>query len=66
MQPLFEECSTFTDFLSLVFFVSGSYGSLARFRSLSRVHKANDSTIVAASGDFADYQYIERLLDKLK
>ena len=45
---------------------SGSYGSLARFRSLSRIHKVNDTTTVAASGDYADFQYIERLLDYLK
>ena len=45
---------------------AGSYGSLARYRSLSRVHKVNDTTIVAASGDYADFQHIERLLDRLK
>lgn len=43
----------------------GSYGSLARFRSISRVRKVTDSCIVAASGDYADFQYMERLFELL-
>lgn len=36
----------------------GSYGSLARFRSISRLLKVNDTTMLGASGDYADFQYL--------
>ena len=34
----------------------GSYGSLARFPNVERVIKINDNTVVACSGDYADFQ----------
>lgn len=40
----------------------GSYGSLARFRDISRLMKVNDSTLVGGFGDFADFQHIMKLL----
>ncbi|CAB4018932.1 Proteasome subunit beta type-4 [Paramuricea clavata] len=40
----------------------GSYGSLARFRSLSRLMKVNENTVIGASGDIADFQYIQETL----
>uniref|UniRef100_A0A8C4Z7Y3 Proteasome subunit beta n=2 Tax=Gadus morhua TaxID=8049 RepID=A0A8C4Z7Y3_GADMO len=43
----------------------GSYGSLARFRNVSRLMKVNDSTILGASGDYADYQYLKQVLDQM-
>ena len=43
----------------------GSYGSLARFRSISRMRKVTDSCAVAASGDYADFQYMDRLFENL-
>ena len=43
----------------------GSYGSLARFRSISRVRKVTDACAVAVSGDYADFQFMERLFDSL-
>nr|XP_039272799.1 proteasome subunit beta type-4-like [Styela clava] len=43
----------------------GSYGSLARFRNLSRIMKVNDTTVLAASGDYADYQYVKSVLDQM-
>lgn len=43
----------------------GSYGSLARFRSVSRVRKVTDSCVVAASGDYADFQFLDRLTEYL-
>ncbi len=43
----------------------GSYGSLARFRSISRVKKVSDNCAVAASGDYADFQFMERLFEYL-
>ena len=45
---------------------TGSYGSLARFRSISRLYKINDSTVAAGSGDYADFQYIEKLFEYMK
>ena len=43
----------------------GSYGSMARFRSVSRVRKVTDNCVVASSGDYADFQYMERILEYL-
>lgn len=43
----------------------GSYGSLARFRDIKRLYPVGESTIVGASGDLSDYQYIQHLLDSL-
>ncbi|NXC33769.1 PSB4 protein, partial [Campylorhamphus procurvoides] len=43
----------------------GSYGSLARFRGLSRLFRVNDSTVLGASGDYADFQYLRLLLDQM-
>lgn len=42
----------------------GSYGSLARFRDISRLMKVNDSTIVGGFGDYADFQFIMKLLEQ--
>lgn len=44
----------------------GSYGSLARFRDISRIYKVNDHCIVAGSGDYADFQYIMDMLKELQ
>lgn len=40
----------------------GSYGSLARFPDLQRILKVNESTIVAAGGDYADYQFLSEII----
>lgn len=48
-------------FLTLI----GSYGSLAKFRSLQRIRRVGKYTLVAASGEFSDFQYIMELLDNL-
>ena len=42
-----------------------SYGSLARFRDVSRLYPVGAYTIIGASGDMSDFQYIQRLLDEL-
>lgn len=41
-----------------------SYGSLARFQDVQRVHKVNDKTIMGAGGDYADFQWIKRHIDQ--
>ncbi|NXH40455.1 PSB4 protein, partial [Dicaeum eximium] len=43
----------------------GSYGSLARFRGVSRLLKVNDSTVLGASGDLADFQHLRQLLEQM-
>lgn len=43
----------------------GSYGSLARFRSLERLRKVGKYTVVAGSGEYSDYQFIMEELQKL-
>ncbi|KAF9941377.1 Proteasome subunit beta type-7 [Mortierella antarctica] len=40
-----------------------SYGSLARFRDVERLHQVADFTVLGASGDMSDYQYVKHLLD---
>uniref|UniRef100_A0A8D0GCM9 Proteasome subunit beta n=1 Tax=Sphenodon punctatus TaxID=8508 RepID=A0A8D0GCM9_SPHPU len=43
----------------------GSYGSLARFRNISRIMKVNEDTILGASGDYADFQYLKQVIDQM-
>ncbi|KAM9168957.1 proteasome subunit beta type-4 [Mergus octosetaceus] len=43
----------------------GSYGSLARFRNISRLLRVNDSTVLGASGDYADFQYLAQIIDQM-
>ncbi|KAJ3213711.1 Proteasome subunit beta type-7 [Dinochytrium kinnereticum] len=40
-----------------------SYGSLARFRDVERLLKVGDTTVVGASGDISDLQYIKNMLE---
>lgn len=41
-----------------------SYGSLARYRTVSRLYKVNDSTVVGGGGDYADFQFIKSLVEQ--
>nr|CAB3265224.1 proteasome subunit beta type-4-like [Phallusia mammillata] len=43
----------------------GSYGSMARFRNVSRIMKVNDCTVLSAAGDYADYQFIKAELEQM-
>merc|ERR1712027_296609 len=40
----------------------GSYGGLRRFKDMTRVFKVNEHCMVAASGDLADFQELERII----
>lgn len=40
----------------------GSYGSLARYKDIRRLHKVNSTTVLGAGGDISDYQYIQDML----
>ena len=42
----------------------GSYGSLARYRDVSRILKVNDCTVLGASGDYADFQYLSSIIEQ--
>ncbi|KAI0687831.1 proteasome endopeptidase complex beta subunit [Cytidiella melzeri] len=42
-----------------------SYGSLARFKSIQRLHPVGSSTVIGASGDLSDFQYIQSTLEEL-
>lgn len=42
-----------------------SYGSLARFDDVQRLHRVGAHTCVGASGDMSDYQAIQHMLDSL-
>lgn len=44
---------------------TASYGSLARFKSIQRLHSVGEHTVIGASGDLSDYQYIQSLLDEV-
>ncbi|XP_007658529.3 proteasome subunit beta type-4 [Ornithorhynchus anatinus] len=43
----------------------GSYGSLARFRNISRIMRVNETTVLGASGDYADFQYLKQVIDQM-
>jgi len=42
-----------------------SYGSLARFKDVQRLHKVGDYSLLGAGGDISDFQEIQHLLDSL-
>jgi len=42
-----------------------SYGSLARFRDVRRIATAGKYTIIGATGEYSDYQYLLRMIDEL-
>ncbi|KAJ3054833.1 Proteasome subunit beta type-7 [Rhizophlyctis rosea] len=56
---------TFKDGIMLAADTLASYGSLARFRDVQRIIKVGDSTLIGASGEVADFQYIEHILETL-
>jgi 20S proteasome subunit beta 7 len=43
----------------------GSYGSLAMFKSISRMHAMNSQILIGASGEYSDFQYIVKNLEQL-
>jgi len=43
----------------------GSYGTMARFTNLKRLHEVNNTCMIAASGEWSDFQYISKLLQEL-
>lgn len=52
----------FKDGVMIAADTSGNYGSLSRYPNTQRVHKVNDTTVIASSGDLADFQYLHSLI----
>jgi 20S proteasome subunit beta 7 len=55
----------YRDGVMLMADTQGSYGGLAMFKALQRITAVNSQTICGASGEFSDFQYIQRLLTQL-
>ena len=51
-------------FVEFYFALTGSYGSLARYRSVSRIMKVNDNTVIGGTGDYADFQHLKSVLEQ--
>lgn len=61
----FSTCIVNALLCNVFHFSLGSYGSLARFRDVSRLKVVGDSnTVVGGSGDYADFQHIQSLLEQ--
>jgi hypothetical protein len=45
--------------------ITGSYGSLARFKNLQRLHSVNQYTLIGAGGEYSDFQAILKMLEQL-
>ena len=43
--------------------VLGSYGSMAKLRHLNRIFKVNDTTVIGADGDYADFQFLNEIIE---
>jgi len=55
----------YRDGVLLVTDTLASYGSLAKFTGISKFHKVGDSTVIGASGEYSDFQYISDSLSEL-
>lgn len=42
-----------------------SYGSLARFKDIQRLHGVGSNTIIGAAGDMSDFQHVQHQLESL-
>ena len=42
----------------------GSYGSMARFKNITRIHRVAPTTAMASGGELSDFQEIKRILDE--
>lgn len=40
----------------------GSYGSLMRFKNCPRIMRVNANVVIGASGDYADFQYLQQII----
>ncbi|KDD77122.1 proteasome subunit protein [Helicosporidium sp. ATCC 50920] len=56
---------TYKDGVMMASDMLASYGSTKRYKSFSRMARVNDFTVLGASGELSDFQYITRLLEEL-
>lgn len=56
---------TYKDGVMIMADTGASYGSLARFTDIPRIHKINSKVLLAQGGELSDYQYLERLLHEV-
>ncbi|KAI0791340.1 proteasome endopeptidase complex beta subunit [Abortiporus biennis] len=42
-----------------------SYGSLSRFKTIQRLQSVGENTVIGASGDMSDFQYVQSILEEL-
>jgi hypothetical protein len=45
--------------------LTASYGSLARFKDIQRLHAVGPSTVIGAGGDMSDFQQLQSTLDEI-
>lgn len=43
-----------------------SYGSLARYRDVPRLHKVNKDVVIGCMGDYADYQWLLAIIEQME
>lgn len=55
----------YRDGVLLVSDTLASYGSLAKFTGVSKFRKVGESTVIGASGEYSDFQYIGDTLDEI-
>jgi 20S proteasome subunit beta 7 len=44
---------------------TASYGSLARFKDIERLHPLGPHTVIAAAGDMSDFQWLKKELNAI-
>ena len=65
-QQCSEVCTSLLLFTALdLAACAGCYGSTKRYKSFDRLKKVNERTIIGASGELSDFQYILNMLDEL-
>lgn len=45
--------------------MAASYGSLARFKDIQRLHPLGSQTVIGVAGDMSDFQYLKKQLDSI-
>lgn len=58
-------CHTQAIMLKILRFFIASYGSLARFKDVQRLHAVGSYTVIGAGGDMSDFQYLQGHLEDL-
>lgn len=54
----------FKDGVMLAGDLLASYGSMAKYRHCSRFLRVNERTVLGASGDYADFQFVRNYIEQ--